>query len=112
MATFEYEPWVTGEVITAEKLNSRGKPIVHLTEEDKTNGWSIMLEPNLSETFLIDILFDSSDNLERTIKVVKEFIEGQEEANYNLITSKVFDPMAIYNISTGELFKTSSEEEA
>ena len=111
MATFEYEPWVTGEVITAEKLNSRGKPIVHLTEEDETNGWSIMLEPNLSETFLIDILFfDSSDKLERIIKVVKEFADGQDEANYKLIIDRVFDPMAIYNISTGELFKTSSED--
>ena len=41
MATFEANPWVTGEVITADKLNGGKGYTIIITQEDKMNGFEL-----------------------------------------------------------------------
>ena len=120
MATFEYEPWVTGEVITAEKLNSRGKPIVHLTEEDISNGWSINIGANLPKTFFIDMSLavdDGNDGYIFRANVISELGRESGELGENTQTTdygiefgcKFKDSPSVsydvcYEISTGRLY--------
>ena len=124
MATFEYEPWVTGEVITEEKLNSRGKPIVHLTEEDVTNGWSINIGANLPKTFFIDMslaVHDGNDGYIFRVNIISELGRGLGEntqtTSYDIEFGCQFSdsPYASYNvyyeISTGKLYYQVGEGE-
>lgn len=117
MATFEYEPWVTGEVITAEKLNSRGKPIVHLTEEDMTNGWSINIGANLPKTFFIDmslIIIDYIFKVSRISELGRGLGENTQTTVYDIEFERQFSDSSYnvyYEISTGRLYYTSEEAE-
>ena len=64
MATFTYTPWVTGEVITANKLNSHNCKLV-VTQEDLDNDFEITIPTGLSAEDFFEMMVKIDNNISK-----------------------------------------------
>lgn len=101
MATFTYTPWVTGEVITANKLNSNNCKLV-LTQEDVENGFEIIIPTGLSTEDFLGMMIKSYHNISKVISVM-----APSKLNGWLVFYSDFN--LFYNPTTGTLQSTQPE---
>jgi len=98
MATFTYTPWVIGEVITANKLNSNNCKLV-LTQEDIENGFEITIPTGLSVEDFFGMMVKGYDNISK-INIVMQYNKW------------LFIGLFLYyNPTTGTLQSTQPDEE-
>lgn len=105
MATFTYTPWVTGEVITADKLNGHNCKLV-LTQEDVENGFEIIISTGLSTEDFLGMIVKSYNNISKVIRVTAPSpLQGWLVLNTKSKSNIYYDP------TTGILQLPDQDEE-
>ena len=103
MATFTYTPWVTGEVITADKLNGHNCKLV-VTQEDFDNDFEITIPTGLSAEDFFGMMIKNNNNISKIRNVNLFSLSGgwlTFLVGFNLY----------YNPTTGTLQSTQPYEE-
>lgn len=99
MATFEANPWVTGEVITADKLNGGKGYTIIITQEDQINSFELNIGTGFTP---IDFLLKFKIKMSNTQDIMvfnSAFIDKSGTITVN--------EMFVYNPTTG-IFTTNS----
>jgi len=100
MATFEANPWVTGEVITADKLNGGKGYTIIITQTEKVNGFELNIGTGFTP---IDFLLKFKMKISDTQSAI-----GFNNASIDSDTEVIaIDEDYAYNPTTG-IFSNSS----
>lgn len=99
MATFTANPWVTGEVITADKLNGGKGYTIIITQEEQVNGFELNIGTGFTP---IDFLLKFKMKMSDTQDITK-FNYASIDSETGIITVDVY----AYNPTTG-IFTTNS----
>ena len=99
MATFEANPWVTGEVITADKLNGGKGYTIIITQNEYNNGFELNVGTGFTPIdFLLKFKVKISD---------AQSIFGFDSASIDSDTGAIILDDYVYNPTTG-IFSNSN----
>lgn len=93
MAKFEANPWVTGEVITADKLNGGKGYTIILTQNENTNGFELNIGTGFTP---IDFLLKFKMKISDTQSII-----GFDSASIDSDTGVITFNDYTYNPTTG-----------